>query len=324
MRSSVEGATVLITGGAGMVGSHIADRLLEGGAARVLALDNMFRGRTSNIESVLSTGRFELVVGDIRDRDIVDRLTSQVDFVFHEAAVKIHRCNEHPREALEILVDGSFNVIESASEHQVRKLIVASSGSVYGEPCYLPMDEAHPYKNDTLYGAGKLAMEAFLPAFSRTHGLSYCICRPFNVYGERMDASGAYTEVIVRWLTAIDSQGPIVIHGDGTQTYDFVHVDDIARMQVAALESSISGEVFNVGTGVGTSLNALAELLMKVAGKRVPLSYQRSDQTFVERKVADTTKAKELLGFEADIDLRTGLERLLEWWPTRREVAEVA
>ena len=190
-----------------------------------------------------------MVDGDICDRELVDELTAGMDFIFHKAALRITRCAEAPREAIDVLINGTLNVMESAVRHKVKKIVAASSASVYGDPSYLPMDEAHPFNNRTLYGAGKIAGEQMLRAYYTTYGLPYVAFRYFNVYGPRMDITGVYTEVLVRWLDAIEANQPPLIFGDGKQSMDFVFVGDVARANILAAQSDVTDEVFNVGTG---------------------------------------------------------------------------
>ncbi|MDF2918102.1 MAG: NAD-dependent epimerase/dehydratase family protein, partial [Microbacterium sp.] len=226
--TQLEGTHVLVTGGAGTIGSTLVDQLLESGVAHVDVLDNLVRGRRSNLDSALASGRVELIDGDIRDSRLVDELTAHKDVVFHQAAIRITQCAEEPRLALEVLVDGTFNVVESAAKHRVKKLVAASSASVYGMAEEFPTDERHHHENnDTLYGAAKTFNEGLIRSFRAMQGLDYVLLRYFNVYGPRMDVHGLYTEVLVRWMERIADGQPPLIFGDGQQTMDFVCVPDI-------------------------------------------------------------------------------------------------
>ncbi|HTF61687.1 MAG TPA: NAD-dependent epimerase/dehydratase family protein [Edaphobacter sp.] len=310
----VEGAKILITGGAGFVGSATVDQLLNGGAAEVRVLDNFIRGNTRNLEAAQKTGRLMLVEGDIRDADLVDSLTEGTDYVFHQAALRITRCAEAPREAIQVLIDGTSNVLESAVRHKVKKVVAASSASVYGDPSYLPMDEAHPFNNRTLYGAGKIANEQMLRSYYEMFKLPYVAFRYFNIYGPRMDLDGVYTEVLVRWMDAIEAGQSPKIFGDGSQSMDFVYVDDVARANVAGLVSDTTDEVFNVGTGVQTNLNELCHLLLKVTGSNLKPEYHEARKVNnVQTRRAAVEKAERMLGFKADVDLEAGLKLLIEW-----------
>jgi UDP-glucose 4-epimerase len=230
----LEGTRCLVTGGAGFIGSTIVDQLQLAGAAEVVVLDNFVRGSMTNLASARDRGAVKVIKGDICDAALVDDLTAGIDFVFHKAALRITRCAEAPREAVDVLINGTLNVLESAVRHKVKKVVAASSASVYGEPSYLPMDENHPFNNRTLYGAGKIAGEQMLRAYYTMYGLPYVAFRYFNVYGPRMDITGVYTEVLIRWLDAIEANQPPLIFGDGTQSMDFVFVGDVARANVLA------------------------------------------------------------------------------------------
>ncbi|RZU39955.1 NAD-dependent epimerase/dehydratase family protein [Edaphobacter modestus] len=310
----IEGTRILVTGGAGFVGSATVDQLLSGGAAEVRVLDNFIRGNTRNLEAAQKTGRLTLVAGDIRDADMVDSLTEGVDYVFHQAALRITRCAEAPREAVQVLVDGTSNVLESAVRHKVKKVVAASSASVYGDPSYLPMDESHPFNNRTLYGAGKIANEQMLRSYYEMFKLPYVAFRYFNIYGPRMDLDGVYTEVLVRWMDAIEGGQSPKIFGDGSQSMDFVYVDDVARANVAGLVSDTTDEVFNVGTGVQTNLNELCHSLLKVTGSKLNPEYLEARKVNnVQARRAAIEKAERMLGFKAGVDLETGLKLLIEW-----------
>ncbi len=322
----VEGAKCLVTGGAGFVGSAIVDQLLERGAAEVRVLDNFVRGNMSNLAQAFEKGGVRVIEGDVSDRAVVDKLVKEADYVFHQAALRITRCAEAPREAVAVLIDGTLNVLESAVRHGVKKVVAASSASVYGEPSYLPIDEAHPFNNRTMYGAGKIAGEQMLRAFYTTSGLPYVAFRYFNVYGPRMDITGVYTEVLVRWLDAIESGKPPLIFGDGSQSMDFVFVEDVARANLLAAQSDVTDEVFNVGTGVQTSLNELCDLLLRLSDSKLRPEYREARTVAnVQTRRAAVEKAKRELGFEARVSLEQGLRELIRWrHSVRQPVAVVA
>jgi UDP-glucose 4-epimerase len=319
----IQGTKILITGGAGFVGSTTADQLLDAGAAEVRILDNFVRGNMRNLESAKKKGDVVVIEGDIRDADTVDSAVQGVDYVFHQAALRITRCAEAPREAVQVLIDGTSNVLESAVRHKVKKIVAASSASVYGDPSYLPMDENHPFNNRTLYGAGKIANEQMLRAYYEMFKLPYVAFRYFNIYGPRMDIDGVYTEVLIRWMDAIEAGQPPKIFGDGLQSMDFVYVEDVARANVAGLVADATDEVFNVGMGVETTLNELCRMLLKVSGSNLKPEYHEARKVNnVRARRATTEKAEKMLGFKADVDLETGLKLLIEWREqTRSEVA---
>lgn len=312
--NEIAGKRFLITGGAGFVGSTIADQLLAAGAAEIRIIDNFVRGSWANVKPALATDRVKVIEGDIRDADLVDSLTDGVDYVYHEAALRITRCAEAPREAVEVLMTGTLNVLDAAVRHKVKKIVAASSASVYGEPSYLPMDEAHPFNNRTLYGAGKIANEQMLRAFYTTYGIPYVALRYFNVYGPRMDLTGVYTEVLIRWLEAIESGKPPLIFGDGEQSMDFVYIGDVARANLLAMQSDVTDEVFNVGTGVQTTLNQLCAALLKLTGSSSRPEHRPARVVAnVSRRRAAIDKAEQMLGFRAGTSLEEGLQQLIEW-----------
>lgn len=310
----IQGTKILITGGAGFVGSTTADQLIEAGAAEVRVLDNFIRGNLRNVEKARSTGRLVVIEGDVRDRELIDSSVAGVDYIFHEAALRITRCAEAPREAVEVLINGMSNVLESAVRHKVKKIVAASSASVYGNPSYLPMDEAHPFNNRTLYGAGKIANEQMLRAYYEMFRLPYVAFRYFNIYGPRMDIDGVYTEVLIRWLDAIEAGQPPKIFGNGSQSMDFVFIEDVARANLAGLVSDTTDEVFNVGRGVQTTLNELCHLLLKITGSSLQPEYLPARKVNnVQARRAAIDKAQKMLGFTAQIDLESGLKSLIQW-----------
>jgi UDP-glucose 4-epimerase len=242
-----------------------------------------------------------------------------VEVVFHQAALRITQCAAEPRRALEVLVDGTFNLLEAAVAAGAGRVIAASSASAYGLAQAFPTPEdQHPYANRTLYGAAKLFNEGLLRSFNEMYGLEYIALRYFNVYGPRMDADGVYTEALIRWMQRIDAgEGPLIF-GDGSQTMDFVYVDDVARANLLAAESGVSDEVFNVGGGAETSLNELALALLIAMGSDLrPGHTTERAVNPVSRRLADTSRARALLGFEAEVSLEEGLRRLVEWWRSR-------
>ncbi|WP_422756935.1 NAD-dependent epimerase/dehydratase family protein [Paenarthrobacter sp. C1] len=318
------GANVLVTGGAGTIGSTVVDQLLDAGAAHVDVLDNLVRGRRANLDQALGSERVSLVEGDLRDRDLVNDLTRGKDLVFHQAAIRITQCAEEPRLALEVLVDGTFNVYEAAVDHKVGKLVSASSASVYGMAEQFPTRENHHHhNNDTFYGAAKSFNEGMARSFRAMSGLDYVLLRYFNVYGPRMDVHGLYTEVLVRWMERIDDGQPPMIFGSGDQTMDFVHTHDVARANILAAVSDVHEGVYNVASGTETSLAELAQTLLNVMGSSLHLEHgPERAVNGVARRLADTTAARKDLGFEAAIGLEDGLRTLVSWWrPLRAEIA---
>jgi UDP-glucose 4-epimerase len=311
---------VLVTGGGGAIGSNVTDELVLAGADEVIVLDNFVRGRRENLDWARANGNVTLVEGDIRDQALVRRLMDGIDLVFHFAAIRITQCAEEPRLALEVLVDGTYNVFEAAAQADVRKVIASSSASAYGLAEQFPTrEDHHPYANDTFYGAAKVFNEGMLRSMHAMHGLDYVALRYFNVYGPRMDVHGLYTEVLVRWMERIAAGQPPLILGDGLQTMDFVYIGDIAQANMLAAQSDLTDVVYNVASGTETSLLELAQALLRVMDSDLPVEHGPARAAAgVTRRLADTSLAREELGFEATVGLEEGLERLVEWWRAER------
>lgn len=311
---------VVVTGGAGLIGSNIVDLLVdgqrEGTYGDIVVFDNFTRGRHENLASANARGAVQVVEGDVRDPSEVLRVIDGADLVFHLAAIRITHCAEDPRLAVDVLGNGTFNVAEAAVKSGVRRLVASSSASVYGLADSFPTTEdQHPYNNRTLYGALKTFNEGVLRSFNDMYGLPYVALRYFNVYGPRMDIFGVYTEVLIRWMNRIIAGEPPLIFGDGKQTMDFIYVTDIARANVLAAHADVSDEVFNIASATETSLNDLAHALADVMNSDLTPEYgpERSVNA-VPRRLADVSRARDILGFQAEVDLETGLRQLVDWW----------
>ncbi|WP_422925459.1 SDR family NAD(P)-dependent oxidoreductase [Singulisphaera sp. PoT] len=316
MKNSLAGSTVLVTGGMGLIGSHIVDRLIEEDVKEIRVLDNLVRGCQENLAEARAIFPVEVHHGDIRDRETVKAAMNGCDYVFHQAAIRITLCAVRPRECIEVLVNGTFNVFEAAVECGVKKVVYASSASVYGAAEDFPTDERHhPYNNQTIYGAAKLMNEGIARSFHQMQGLNSVGLRYFNVYGPRMDVTGAYTEVFARWLDRMDQGQPPMIHGDGSASMDFIFVEDIARANILAMQSDRVCDVYNVASGVETSLLGLWEAMRDVTGAHhlKPEFHPPRAVNPVPRRLADTSLARKELGFEAQVDLEEGLRRLCAW-----------
>ncbi|NGN43829.1 NAD-dependent epimerase/dehydratase family protein [Mesorhizobium sp. CGMCC 1.15528] len=319
---------VLITGGAGLIGSHIADLVAKEQPREIIILDNFVRGRRENLQAAMDAFPLTIVEGDIRDRALLAKLFDGVDIVFHQAAIRITQCAEEPRLAFDVLAGGTFDVLEAAVSAKVSKVVAASSASVLGLAESFPTTEAHhPYNNRTIYGAAKAFNEGLLRSFADMYGLNYVALRYFNVYGPRMDVYGVYTEVLIRWMERLAAGQPPLIFGDGSQTMDFVHVADIARANILAAKSDVTDEVFNVASGEETSLLELAQKLTRIMGSSIePTHAPARKVNAVPRRLADITKARDMIGFEAQIPLDDGLRDLVAWWQAEsaatREAAE--
>ncbi len=316
--AKLSGSRILVVGGAGFIGSHIVDQLVadEAGVREITVLDNFARGARHNLDVALKDPRVSVVEGSILDRTLLAALMEGVDYVFHLAALWLFECVHEPRAAVDVNVMGTFNVVEAAQQAGVKKVVYSSSASVYGEAVFTPMTEDHPFNNRTMYGATKVAGEQFLRAFNDQHGLDYVGLRYMNVYGPRMDYKGTYVSVIMKVLDRIRGGKPPVIFGDGTQSYDFVHVADVAHANLLALKSDATDKNFNVGTGVGTTIRELVGLLLEVTGSRLEIEFKPEQTMFVTHRVGSLEAAEADLGFRAAIPVAPGLRTVVEWRQT--------
>ncbi len=306
---SSENKFVLVTGGAGFIGSHLVEHLVNKGYG-VRVLDVLSRGTMEYIQPLLDAGKIEYIDGDIRYQDAVDKAMKGVDYVFHEAATNINRSERYHEESFDVNFKGSYNVFKSALDHNVKKVMFASSASVYGQPKVLPMSETHELNPITPYCVSKLASEYLLKFFSR-FGLKYTIFRYFNVYGLRQHTDAYYTSVIIIFLKKLLNGETPIIDGNGKQSMDFVNVKDVVRANIMAMESNVENEIFNVGTGKTTSIREVAYMLIKQSGKNIEPIFKPREVIVTERR-ADVRKAKEMLGFEAKIDIQEGLKEVTE------------
>jgi len=321
----LEGSKLVLIGGAGLIGSHTADRLLAEDVGEVVIYDNFVRGTPENLERALKDPRVRVfdIGGDILQTDILEAALDAADGVFHFAALWLLQCHEFPRSAFDVNVRGTFNVMEACAKQGVKRLVYSSSASVYGDAVTEPMSEDHPFNNQNFYGATKIAGEAMLRAFHHRYGLDYVGLRYMNVYGPRQDYRGAYIAVIMKMLDAIDRGESPTVLGDGSEAFDFVAVEDCALANVRAMQSDATDRFYNVGTGRRTSLRELAELLIDLTGSNQPIRYApRSTATLVRNRIGDPERAAAEIDFAANIDLREGLERLIAWRAAHK--AEVA
>jgi len=320
----LRGKKLAVIGGAGLIGSHTVDRLLNFDVSEILVYDNFVRGREENLASALKDPRVNIydVGGDIMQTDILQSALKGIDGVFHFAALWLLQCHEYPRTAFDVNVRGTFNVMEACVLNGVDRLIYSSSASVYGDALTEPMDEDHPYNNKNFYGATKIASEAMLRAFHHRYGLNYVGLRYMNVYGPRQDYHGAYIAVIMKMLDAIDNGTSPTILGDGSEAFDFVAVEDCALANMKAMSADRVDQFYNVGTGKRTSLKELAEKLINLTGCNQPIKYMdRSQATLVKNRIGCPKKASAEIDFNAEIDLDEGLKRLIEW--RRAHIKEV-
>ena len=312
----LEGSRLVLIGGAGLIGSHTADRLLREEVREIVIYDNFVRGRTENLENALKDPRVRIfdIGGDILQTDILEAALEGADGVFHFAALWLLQCHEFPRSAFDVNVRGTFNVMEACVKQRVKRLVYSSSASVYGDAVAEPMTEDHPFNNQNFYGSTKICGEAILRAFHHRYGLDYVGLRYMNVYGPRQDYRGAYIAVIMKMLDAIDRGESPTILGDGSEAFDFVAVEDCALANVRAMLAEASDRFYNVGTGTRTSLKELAELLLQLTGCNQPIRYApRSAATLVRNRIGSPDRAAAEIGFTAEIGLREGLEKLIAW-----------
>jgi UDP-glucose 4-epimerase len=309
----LENSRILVIGGAGFVGSHIVDQLLDEPVREVVVLDNLVRGIRENLSSAASDDRVTIVEGSILDTNLLAELMAGSDYVFHLAALWLYECVHEPRSAVEVNIVGTFNVIEAAQTAGVKKVVNSSSASVYGDAVETPMTEEHPFNNRTTYGATKIAGEQLFRAFNEQHGLGYVGLRYMNVYGPRMDYKGIYVSVIMKVLDKIEAGEAPQIFGDGSQAYDFVHVSDVARANILALKSDASDVNLNIGTGVKTTIKELVDALLEITGSDAEPKYLPQEQMFVTHRVGSTELAEQLTGFRAEIPYVDGLRSVVEW-----------
>jgi UDP-glucose 4-epimerase len=316
MLNKVKGSTILVTGGAGFIGSYVIEQLLPLQPKKIVIIDNFIRGTKENMKSFIDNPVIELHTGDMRDTVLLEKCIAGCDYVFHMAALRINACAADPREGFDVMLKSTFEVADLCRKHKVKKVIYSSSASVYGLAQHFPTPETdNPYNNQTFYGAAKMWGEQLFRSYKFMFGLDYVALRYFNAYGPRMDTDGKYTEVMIRWLDCIrDSKNPL-IYGDGSTTMDFVYVKDIARANVAALQSDVTDESFNIGNCEETSLKQLLDVLLKVNESTLSPEYRdESSVNPVSRRLADISKAKDLLGFTPTVTLEEGMKELSEWY----------
>jgi UDP-glucose 4-epimerase len=320
----IAGSKIVVTGGAGFVGSHIIDQLVAEGAREVIAYDNMVRGKEENLAGAMAAGNVKLVKGDITDPDGLAKVFEGADYAFHQAALWLLECESEPRKSLSVNVMGTFNVLEACVNAGVKKAIVASSSSVYGDGLYFPTDEKHPFNNNLFYGATKVADEQVCRAFYKKYGLDYIATRYLNVYGPRMDYRGAYVMVIMNWLRLIEEGEAPVIFGEGSETLDLVYVEDVARANIMMLKSSVTNEAFNVCAGKETTLAELADVILKAMNSPLKPTHKERDSKLVTRRFGCPKKAREMLGFEAGVSVEEGVSRVIDWWRKDKESSTAA
>lgn len=316
---AIEGSKILVIGGGGFIGSFVVEELLKHPVAEVVVYDNFTRGKKEYLDGALKDSRCSIFPfgGDLRDVDILDHAVQGKDYVICLAAMWLLHCKDYPRTAFEVNIAGTFNVLEACVKHQIKKLVWSSSASVYGDAVEIPMTENHPFNNKNFYGATKIAGEAMCTAFNDRYGLPVIGLRYMNVYGPHQDQTAAYTGVIPIMLNKIDAGESPVINGDGSQAYDFIYVEDVARANVCALTSEQSFGFYNVGTEVQTSIRELCDLILQLKNSGLQVQYKPYSaddaRALVQNRIGSRAKAEQELNFRFHYDLRQGLQKLIDW-----------
>lgn len=318
--NDLTGSKVLVTGGGGLIGSHIVDDLVRENVGEVVVFDSMARGKPEHLEWAMANGNVQIVQGDLRDKEMLSEAMEGCDYVFHQAAAWLRRCQQWPRMSVDVNIIGTFNVLEACVENDVKKLVAASSSSVYGDGLYLPTDEKHPYNNDLFYGAAKVCNEQHYRCFKKKYDLDFVAFRYLNIFGPRQPYDSAYMDVIMHFINRVENDMPPLVRGDGSATVDLVFVEDVARANIMAMKSDVTDEFFNVASGKETSVKELAEIIIDLCGKTGKITPQfegEMDAKLVSRRYGCPKKGKELLDFEPQISVRDGLMKTIEW---RREL----
>ncbi len=319
MKFDLQNAKVLVIGGAGFIGSFVVAELLKEPVKEVIIYDNFTRGKMENIEESLKDPRCSIYPygGDVREIDILDTAMEGVDYVFHLAAMWLLHCKDYPRTAFDVNIAGTFNVLEACVKHNVKKLIYSSSASVYGDAVEVPMTEDHPFNNKNFYGATKISGEAMCTAFNDRYGLNVIGLRYMNVYGPGQDQHAVYSGVVPIMLNKIEAGESPVINGDGTQAYDFIYVEDVARANVAALKADVNFGYYNVGTGVQTTIKELCDTILELKNSDLEVIYKPYSpddaRALVKNRIGSTEKIEKELGFKYKYSLKEGLQKLIDW-----------
>lgn len=318
----IKDSSILITGGAGFLGSYIIEELIRYQPKQIYVIDNLIRGSLENMASFINDSRVTFFEDDIRNEKLINKLMSQSDYCFHAAALRINKCAENPADAFDVMLKSTFHIIEAAKNCKIKKFIYSSSASVYGLAQNFPTPETdNPYSNTTFYGAGKLFGEQMLHCYYDIHKLNYVALRYFNIYGPRMDTDGRYTELFIKWLKCIQNKQQPLIFGDGSTAMDFVYVTDVAKANIAALLNDVTDEAVNVGCGKETSLTELLKLILSINNSSIQPKYMPENIINpVKKRCADIRKAKRLLGFKPTVSLKEGIKLLSDWYFKKTEV----
>jgi len=303
----------MLIGGAGLVGSHIVDELINEPVKEIVIFDNFVRGSRNNLDLAAKSPKVRIIEGSITDNDALRQAMQGIDGVFLLASLWLGECVNDPRSAWETNVMGTWNVVEACHDLGVKRVVYSSSASVYGNALITPMTEEHPFNNRTTYGATKIANEQMFRSIYEQYKLPYIGFRYMNIYGERMDYEGAYVSVIMKAMDNILAGKPPVIFGDGSQMYDFIYVKDVAKANVLGMKAECADEFFNIGMGVGTTINELVDMLLELSGSDLKPEYKPQAQSFVTHRIGSTEKAERMIGFKADTNLLDGLRQVVQW-----------
>jgi UDP-glucose 4-epimerase len=315
----INGSKILVIGGAGFIGSFVVSELLKEDVAEVVVYDNFARGKRNYLTEQLKDKRCSIfpIGGDIREIDILNAAMDGKDYVISLAAMWLLHCKDYPRTAFEVNIAGTFNILEACVKNKIKKLVWSSSASVYGDAVELPMTENHPFNNKNFYGASKIAGEAMATSFNDRYGLPVIGLRYMNVYGPHQDQTAAYTGVVPIMLNKIEANEPPIINGDGSQAYDFIYVEDVARCNIAALKSDVNFGMYNVGTEVQTSIKQLCDLILEMKKSNLKVIYKPYSaddaRSLVQNRIGSRGKAEKELGFLYKFSLREGLQKLIDW-----------
>jgi len=319
MSNKLEGARVLVIGAAGFIGGFVVKELLKEPVKEVIIYDNFTRGKMENLEESLKDERCSIFPygGDVREIDILDKAMEDIDYVFHLAAMWLLHCKDFPRTAFDVNVAGTFNVLEACIKHKVKKLIYSSSASVYGDAVQVPMTEDHPFNNRNFYGATKIAGESMCTAYNDRYGLEIVGLRYMNVYGPGQDQHAVYSGVVPIVLNKIDRGEEPTVNGDGSQAYDFIYVEDVARCNIAAAKSDVKLGYYNVGTEVQTTIKELCDTMLRLTNSDLKIKYvpysEDDARQLVQNRIGSRKKAEKELGFKYKYSLEDGLNALIQW-----------
>ncbi|MDA2922509.1 SDR family oxidoreductase [Patescibacteria group bacterium AH-259-L07] len=306
--------TILVTGGAGFIGSNIAAKLLKDGEF-VRIVDDFSTGKKENIKEFLDNPNFELLKGDISDLNVAKDAVKGTDFVLHQAAIpSVPRSVNNPLRSNKVNINGTLNILISARDEKIKKLVYASSSSVYGDSPQLPKKETFSPNPISPYALTKFAGEKYTQLFAVLYGLPTVCIRYFNVFGPKQDPTSQYSAVIPNFISAVLNDRSPTIYGDGNQSRDFTFVENVVEANVLALQSNASGELINIACGKRTTLNDLLKYINQILGKNIKPVYEKSRPGDIRHSLADISKAKKILGYEPKITIKQGLKKTIAWY----------